>query len=282
MNLGDIGSWASIVGIPLSIIALAVSYYLYRKSRNLKRISYYSKSIKIIDNIPNDSRLKLRFDDQDIKRIVLTKIAIWNSGDIEIDYSDFSSENYLNIIYSNPELILETYRLYSDNISGLCFKKSDYDSVLPIFNHIDPGEGFILQIMHGGSLVNWGKVTGILKNKRKNKVLKIGNISSVSELAGDYSKLFTFLLLISLPMFSPYLNRYIEVIGFDEKTDFVERIIILVSGFILALAYLSFTIRGNLPGFRLLAEKLSSAPTWLEEMNSDDWAVSEENIVDWT
>lgn len=289
-----------------SIISIPLAIYFYFKSTDTKKIIYCTRSIKLIDNIPNDSRLKLTFKDKEIKRVVLTKIAIWNGGSKSINHTDFSIKKPLKVCFKDPELVMETYLLYKDNyIEQLHLKKIQDGSVGIEFNYIDPGEGILLQILHEGDTENWSSVKGILKNSNKNKVKEVSykffgkNITkadffiNIKSLISLSASLTVFALGISLISITNYILNSINLVDinlFSDDSDYTggifDGIFLLVSSvFMMILIPSSYKIGNKITSrierWILHHIKRLREPSVIDLLLSEDWSITENNLVQW-
>lgn len=300
-----------------TLISTPLAYYFYWKSKRIKTISYSSRSITVIDAIPNDNRLELIFSEKKLKRLVLTKLVIWNSGNETINLIDFYVSNPFVISFKDPETILETYLIYEeDKIDGFALNKNNMGDIQINFNRIDPGQGFLVQIMHEGSAEEWISVKGCIANKRRNKIVEVShtNLGENIKNKGVYKDM-EFVILLSttlfywvtiIALFSAFLIAAYMVLARLPGGDLVVHIgrlltnpesvsslqdlllalpfsMIFLIAFPLSMGLASKYARQTMLKIERMFFKVKrkGEPYAIELLLADNWTISESNIIEW-
>lgn len=240
---------ASIVGLVLAVAGILLAIYLFRRSNNLKSLAYTYKTVQFIDSMPADKRLRLTFDDQEISKVSLTKIAVWNNSNNVIHEDDFARVKPFVITIEESELELDTYKLYgAEETNNLRFLKLEDKSIRPLFDYLGPQDGFILTILHQGDTKTRFGAEGVFKNKLHHKIKRKELIDNV----GD---------LIFVSFVDPKSGVTAKVGISIQPIKDIDRIL-------------------N-QAITKLFRRLTKEPIWLDKYRSDDWSIGEENIIDW-
>jgi hypothetical protein len=297
-----------------SIIGLATGFYFFIKSRNEKVLSYAYNTTKFVDDIPGDKRLRLTFEGREIDRLSFTKIAVWNSGSTVIEEGDFARKKPLSIAIQGEVEELETYSLYkSDVTNNIRFMRSGMQEIRPLFDYLGPREGFILMVLHEGDEFTTIQVDGIFKNRLLSQIIysrrQGSRFSSVE------------MLLFGCFQFAYFLFALMIIFGFFGYKSYVSGVImtnpsalnqnspnpevlfqptysildwIMLGTFILlglsavmsvfdnfCLYFRGIKPIASLISFLLRKTGLNTAPGWIDKYASNDWSISEENLIDW-
>ena len=165
--------------ILIGIVGLSVSIHLYRKGRKKKQISYATSSYNVIKNGVDSqingekalNKIEILFNNEKIPNLTITKIAFWNSGNIEIKGND--------IVIACPYFIegdKDCNILSADVITEVepnnQFKIELIDNHVSIkFDYMNICHGIVIQLIHTGDremLKYDGKLIGG-KELRENK-----------------------------------------------------------------------------------------------------------------
>lgn len=197
--------WFNLIAGGASIIGLFLAIYFFVRSNNLKSLAYTYKTIQLIDAIPGDKRLTLNFDGQQINKVSLTKIAVWNNSNNVIEESDFARKSPLTINIENPDLELDTYRLYGgEETNNLKFRRLKDKSIGPLFEYFGPQEGFIIIVLHQGDSRTKFNVGGVFKNKAFHKISYVEIVDELGVSIKVYAP-----MMIPIPFLNNVLNHII-------------------------------------------------------------------------
>jgi len=114
--------------------------------------------------------LDIKFQNQKVKNLTVSKIVIWNSGDITINKTDIVAKDNLRIAASSNVSILDSSIIQSNEDSNNFSIRTVSANELEInFDYIDSSQGCVIQIIHDGSRTTdielKGKIKGIKKFK---------------------------------------------------------------------------------------------------------------------
>ena len=79
--------WVTLLGLFIGVLSLILSFYFYKKTKRIKRISYGIRSHNLIrDFVSNIKDLKITYSNEPIENLTVSKIVLWNSGNEVIKY----------------------------------------------------------------------------------------------------------------------------------------------------------------------------------------------------
>lgn len=291
----------TIIASLCSVVSVPLAFYFYLKSREVKRIFFSSRSITLIEDIPNDTRLQLSFKETEIKRLILTRFTLWNGGNKEISSKDIAPDIPLKICFSDSQLVLESRLLYETETIGDLNVKYDKNSDIEIgFSNLDPGDGVVLQMAHQGSAKEWLSFKGSLVNKKRNRIEeKRDNKILIEDIRNSamYDLFLFFLvyllsiipiltptaLLLLLLIYSPGINAFFESSNSQNITFlqfFINTIILLAlmiySAFSISIA---FRIIKRVDKFIFTRINRIIAPTIAERFLSEDWSIIDGELI---
>ncbi|MBE9064623.1 hypothetical protein [cf. Phormidesmis sp. LEGE 11477] len=281
----------NITSLLLAVISILISVYFYLKSKSVKRILYCSRSITVIEDLPQDNRLKLYFSDREIRKLILTKVAIWNSGSETIKPDSFVEKIPLRVSFAAPNKTIESYLLYANNKTNEILPKIDQAGNLLInFKYLDPGDGVVIKIAHEGKVEDFVSVEGTIYNKKKNRVKRVSKEYFIQYMRGSISyretkKAFKYsflpVVLLSIVLFLTILTGYaIAKANVTEGT--FSLLLITAPSVLVALLYLFYAekLYGVIeaPIFRYMQR--IREPKIACEFVSENWALSEGKIVE--
>ncbi|GAK69319.1 hypothetical protein RRU01S_04_01410 [Agrobacterium rubi TR3 = NBRC 13261] len=140
---------AFLVGTLLAVYAL----YLTFKSRPVSRLAYDTTASTIVGEQQEPFRrsLKITFEGVDVPRATFANIFIWNDGNQTIRRSDITPKKPLRLTLPEGEKFLQ-YNLASmaDEAMDASMSLSEDGSLTVSFEYIEPGQGFVCEILHTG------------------------------------------------------------------------------------------------------------------------------------
>lgn len=137
----------------LGLIAAIISIYTWFDRKKKKEISYYKNSYKIIDiGQVLTSSLKLLYKEKEIKDLVITKYAIWNSGDEVLNSSDIVVSKPLQINIDNEDAKILDAKIIqrTDECNNFLIEEQEEKYIKIKFDYIDLKDGIVIQIIHTG------------------------------------------------------------------------------------------------------------------------------------
>lgn len=167
-------------GYVLALMGIAVSIYLYKKGKRIKRISFFRQTNWLIGpNMKTVPALQIQYNEKEISNLAVSCYTIWNSGNEPIKNSDMVSTRPLEIRSKSGNILdAQIYKVSEDSCDFLINKTDDTVSVK--FNYINPNDGVVIQIAHSGSLFDLdGKIMGgtIAPNEVRKHTKRISKIS---------------------------------------------------------------------------------------------------------
>src|SRR5262245_54413665 len=116
----DLGIFISplfgLINFALAIFGLIVGYILFLKSRRLKEPCWAMQTINLIQGISAQlSDLEVRFREQRVENISISRIAFWNQGAETIERSHIPAGSPLKIVTSKEEIRLLDARIVQTN-----------------------------------------------------------------------------------------------------------------------------------------------------------------------
>lgn len=158
--------FGALIGIGGIVISIIISCYFYFRSQIGPRPSMQVKSIKIIskDSDYNLKDVDITFKGQ--KLDVLNKIYIffWNNGKKTINGSDIVKSDMLKLTFIAGEILAVNIIKRTREVNKVSFKVSDDFSNEGIinFDFLDPGDGFVLEILHTSNSL-YPILSGVIK-----------------------------------------------------------------------------------------------------------------------
>lgn len=156
-------------GQDLGLLAILIAIFIYYKSIPRKKIFYAIESECLITNYKSIyGRIKILHDDiEEVENLTVTKISLWNSGNIVINKNDIASKEPFEICFHSDINILETDIIYCSDFSNVIKIDKNYikDNKIKIdFEFLDKKDGAIIQILHDGiddkKIFTKGKIKG--------------------------------------------------------------------------------------------------------------------------
>lgn len=162
---------------------MIVSIFLYFKSKKIKALSYDITSINVLKGTTDKFRkLKVNFSGNEICNFTVSKISIWNSGNITINGQDISEADPLRIVGSDEIAILDAEIIYESKMANKVEFTIQDGVIYSTFDYIDQDEGAILKIYHNGTtskdLTLLGSIKGIKQINGTGNLLRSSMLKS--------------------------------------------------------------------------------------------------------
>ncbi len=148
-----------IIGILGIIVGAIIAVYFYLISKKEKHPYYYKRSFNIInEGIKTYDLLKVTYANIVVDNFTVTKIAFWNSGNLAIRKDDLVDGGFtVKIDASKKILDASIIKRTSDDLKDKSEKPDAFtvskvdDRTLKVsIDHLDIGEGFVIQLAHTG------------------------------------------------------------------------------------------------------------------------------------
>ncbi len=146
----------------ITVFSVVITIFIALKNRTIKRISYRFSSYGIIRNHNNELQyLTIKYKDNVINDLTISKISLWNSGNSIIEYNDLVTSIPLAVSGSEFCTILDCSILNTNEKSNLFEIVKVDNKILINFEYIDTNQGLIIQIIHTGTDLHVeGKIKG--------------------------------------------------------------------------------------------------------------------------
>lgn len=160
----DGGILTNLVFLILAVVSVLISIILYIKSKKEKELVFIAKSFELIENATSSiDNLTIKYGNENVEALTLTKLSLWNNGKATIDAKDVVDSDKLRV--ELPESI----KIYSAVIEMTvkkynCIKLYIEDNKIIInFDFLDYGDGAIINFYHNGTSEQNIRLTGTLK-----------------------------------------------------------------------------------------------------------------------
>lgn len=171
------------LSIGLAIFSLILTYVLWRRGLQRKRISFQKQKYTLIRN--NEKRfdkIKLMYDSKEVDSVAVTNIAIWNSGTVLINGSDMVQNRELRIKYKEKILDVKLLGCVDETNMYDIHLLNENEAVIN-FDYSNVGEGAVFQIIHVESDTETLQVDCKLKGGEKIKEEKVEGPTTFTEMA---------------------------------------------------------------------------------------------------
>ena len=178
-SAGLLQNLSTIVGV----IALAVAYVFYRKSRRSKEPCWSVRNNVLVEGYSSKiHELDIRFKSKQVENLSIARIAFWNQGAETIDRHDIETVNPLRIEANERIEILDVSVSLTNSSSSQFETKlaSDRKSARLGFDYLDKRQGAIVQAIHTGikesDIQIVGDIKGVKQLKKKRVRAKVLSI----------------------------------------------------------------------------------------------------------
>ena len=167
----------------IAVFSLLFAIYTWIVGKKKKQVSIVCETNEVIASGKSKiEKLYIQYDGEEIDNLSVTKFYIWNSGNEVINNTDIVGRRPLSIICSEPDSILDIQIIKANeetnafSIAEIKNQRVSFD-----FDYIEPGDGFVVQILHTGKAIDLDldcKIKGgkeirdVSYNKRKRKETK--------------------------------------------------------------------------------------------------------------
>lgn len=189
----------------IAIISLILSFIFYLKSKREKKLTYLTKSFGLIqDSISSIDNLSIKYKDEDVKFLTLTKVSVWNAGKKTIKRDDIAKYDTLRV------RLQDGCKVYSANLSEIgrdtneISIETENNIVSIAFSYLDYGDGAIFEIYHSGKPSDKIEIVGTIIGGLEISLAKEGEFSRIVRPVGNF-------------LFSSYWNAEFSSLGRVDK-----------------------------------------------------------------
>lgn len=155
------------------ILGVIASYLISRNFELKTQIRMNINSFAIINDNVGSGDIKLVCNGTTINTLTKTSIMFWNSGRKCITKDEILGDKCLKIDFSQGVKIFECKNTKYNEGSNKIAVNSNENFVVIDFDHLKPGNGAIIDVLHDGNIDN--EITPILnlKTYNKNDIIKV-------------------------------------------------------------------------------------------------------------
>lgn len=162
--------WFNCITLILSVAAIPMTIWIFYQSNKKKLPTYMLRTISLVaGKVQTIKSIHIKYQDQEINNLAITKLALWNDGKDTIKADDFAKNGPLKIIIDNNYQILDYELLYQKqpkNNFNLKLSK-DKKAIDISFEYFSYLEGVIIQIYHTGHRNSNIELEGQIKSNQK-------------------------------------------------------------------------------------------------------------------
>ena len=142
--------WVIFLCFCITIVGLILAIAFFYASRKKKDFRYSYNSNQLIKDFTQQiDGLNISYKSESIESLTITKYVFWNKGNETINYSDFPSTSKLKIKIKKDFKILDSNIIFTKNdINNVKCELINNEEVLLMFDYLDKGEGFVVQLIH--------------------------------------------------------------------------------------------------------------------------------------
>lgn len=229
------------IGTAIGAIGVVLAIYFYVKTRVVSRLSYELSETNIVGTLDAafSNSLELTYEGRKVPRVTRTTIRMWNSGNATIRHADVAEGDPLSAVLSENSEVLQTAVVRQTRpVNQILIKSTSDQKVVVGFDFLDPGDGFLIDIIHT-DMLNVVGLTGTVIGLRGGFLRVEDDLLYWSDIARFMSAvfapmaLFTFIILWLLP-------------GHSAERPLIRSsgdVIILLGGIALNVAVMSYTLK---------------------------------------
>ena len=201
-----------------TIFSVVFGIWQWNKSKRKKELSCYKNSYTIVKGgkslLPD---LELKYKNEQIQELVITKYAIWNSGNEVLQGSDVVELKPLQVSCNGEKTrILDVKILQeSDDTNQFVIADVDKEHARIEFDYADPKDGIVIQIMHTGEAQDI-IVESKIKGRKNVKILKKDKNSKYNKYE-DNTMVIGLGILIFIMLFFMLLAIFVSVMSMGQK-----------------------------------------------------------------
>ena len=158
------------LGLGGIIIGIVASYVFYQLSVERKDPRWTAVGNNLISDFGSEwDKLSITYDQQPVKNLSVSKVAIWNAGKATIERADLTEIEPLRICIPKGVDLLDARLLAQNNQANCCAIETDTvkGTVAFNFDYLDQGNGFVVQVVHTGVVATDLELLGAIKGVRR-------------------------------------------------------------------------------------------------------------------
>lgn len=158
----------NLISFLLAILGIILSVYYYLKSRKEKIPVFSKQSFQLIQkSITGLDKLEVKYNDQRVDKLTLTKVAFWNSGRETIRKEDVVQRDPIKITTKEDLLIYDHKIISSNPKNNFTLERINDQTINIYFDYMDHFQGIIINIYHNGQKSDDIQLEGTIIGARK-------------------------------------------------------------------------------------------------------------------
>ena len=148
-----------------------LTYWLGRRFRSQSRLAFQKNDFTVVGHTNSTKSLgsiRILFNNLDVPRVVVTRLAVWNVGNTTVDGSQLATSAPLTFSVEAGASILALQVVRATNDANKCRLRiaDDLMRVFIEFDYLNEQDGALFQVTHTGA-ENTAKLTGSIKGVAK-------------------------------------------------------------------------------------------------------------------
>ena len=146
-----------VINCIVSAVSILIGYFIDRKSHKKKKLVYDIESFELIDDkFSKVEKLEIKYADQPVANLMVSKIFIWNDGQEPIMKNDVAEKDQLRIIAEQECDILSYELIYpkddtnANDIRVTRVRSERENTILLNFNFLNKTDTLIMKVFHIG------------------------------------------------------------------------------------------------------------------------------------
>ena len=149
----------------------AVSYWLGKRYRSQSRLAFQKNDLAVVGHTNTTKSLgaiKILFNNVDVPRVVVTRLAVWNVGNTVVDGTQLATSAPLALAVEAGASILDAQIVKATNDANKCRLRiaEDLSRAFIEFDFLNEKDGVLFQVTHTGAQ-NTARLTGSIKGISK-------------------------------------------------------------------------------------------------------------------
>ncbi len=166
----DDSQWLNLIFLALATFSILISIFLYKKSRKKKSPTYDIRSTNVIsDSLKSIGDVQVKFRDEIIDNLTVTKIAFWNAGNDTLNESDQAPTDKLRIELSDDFVILQSEIIFQSEPTNNIILVEEDNLLKLSYDFFDGNQGGIIKLVHTGKKSSDVAIKGTFKGSDKLK-----------------------------------------------------------------------------------------------------------------
>jgi hypothetical protein len=191
----------------IGIAASAIFFWLGVRFRSKSQMAYQLHDFTVIGqpHVTNLGDIKILFNNVAVPRVVVTQLAVWNTGNTVVKGKEIVESDPLTIRFEDGAMILDAQRVSAtQEVNDFRIRVSEHDRSRAFleFDYLNGRDGAKFQIIHtGGKAKMTGSIRGIPKG-----VENWGDLQEWSEQKSRVSGLRPLALLVAVLFFLTWIK----------------------------------------------------------------------------